>query len=149
MIPHAKTPEHRHAQVLFLVLTVVFGVASVVYAALPTMVGDGFRQMDMLLGGSDAGYPETQCRIWTALAAANVATLSLLSFRLLQDLEKNRALHEPLFFMKTTSAVLFLAWWLAMPGARSLLVSFATDLATGVAIWILPRRALRSLAAQR
>ena len=135
----------RNAQLLFAALTVGFGVASILYAAFPTQIGDGFAQMDRLLGGTGAPYPEPQNRIWTSLAAANVATLSLLSFQLLRDLRKYRALHLPLLFMKTTSALLFLAWFAAFPQATSLLIAFAGDFATGLTIWWLPKRAFAEL----
>lgn len=136
---------YRNAQLLFAVLAVGFAVASFLYAALPTMIVGQFAQMDVLLGGASAGYPEPQCRIWTSLAAANVATLSVMSFFLLRDLRRNRAMHLPLLFMKTTSALLFLAWFIAFPQARSLVVAFAGDLVTGLAIWWLPRQAFADL----
>ena len=136
---------YRNAQLLFAALTVTFGVASVLYAALPTQLVAQFAQMDVVLGGGGFSYPEPQCRIWTSLAAANVATLSVLSFGLLKDLKRNRPMHLPLLFMKTTSAQLFLAWFFAFPQARSLLGSFVLDALTGLAIWWLPRRALAEL----
>jgi hypothetical protein len=134
----------RYARWLFGALTVGFGVASVVYATVPGMVVQQFALWDRLLGGG-AEYPETQNRIWISLAAANVATLSLMSWLLWQDMWKNRAIHLPLLFMKTTSATLFVLWWLATPGARSLLVAAVGDFATGAAIWYFPTRAFRSL----
>jgi hypothetical protein len=135
----------RNAQLLYAALAVGFGVASVLYAAFPSQIGARFAEMDLLLGGSGAPYPEPQNRIWTSLAAANVATLALLSFQLLRDMRKNRALHLPLLFMKTTSALLFLAWFAAFPTAPSLLVAFAGDFATGLVIWWLPQRAFAEL----
>jgi hypothetical protein len=137
--------SHRNAQLLFAALTLTFGVASIVYAAFPTWVTSQFALMDALLGGDPAGYPEPQNRVWTSLAAANVATLCLMSYHLLRDLPRHRAMHLPLLFMKTASALLFLAWFTASPGARSLLVAFVSDFFTGVAIWWLPRRALAEL----
>jgi hypothetical protein len=137
--------SYRNAQLLFAALTVTFGVASVVYAAFPGFVTGQFALMDALLGGDTAGYPEPQNRVWTSLAAANVATLCLMSWHLLRDLRRHRSMHLPLLFMKTVSALQFLAWFAAFPGARSLLVAFASDILTGVAIWWLPRRALAEL----
>lgn len=139
---HQPSKSHRNAQLLFAALTVTFGVASVVYAAFPTWVSGQFAMMDRLLGGDVGGYPEPQNRVWTSLAAANVATLCLMSWHLLRDFRRHRAMHLPLLFMKTTSALLFLAWFAAFPGARSLLVAFVSDFFTGVAIWWLPRQAM-------
>ncbi len=139
------TTGFRNAQLLFSALTVIFGVASVVYAVFPTRIAAGFAQLDLVFGGSGLAYPEPQCRIWISLAAANVATLSLLSFGLLKDLKRNRAMHLPLLFMKTASALLFLGWFFAFPDARSLLIAFVGDFFTGVAIWWLPRRAFAEL----
>ncbi len=142
------TRGFRNAQVLFALLGIGFGVAAVVYACCPGFVVDGFAQMDALLGGHGS-YPEEQCRIWTSLAAANVATLSLMSVQLLRDLARKRALHLPLLFMKTTSALLFLSWFLVLPHARSLLFAFVGDLATGLLIWWVPRRAFAELDEKR
>lgn len=133
----------RYARLLFAGLTVGFGVAALTYAALPGLVVSQFAQWDRWLGGG-AEYPETQNRIWIALAAANVATLSLMSWLLWSDMRRNQAVHLPLLFMKCTSAALFVAWWLATPGARSLLVAATSDFATGAAIWYFPTRAFRT-----
>ena len=138
----------RYARWLFAALTVGFGIASVVYAVVPGLVVQQFALWDRILGGG-AEYPETQNRIWISLAAANVATLSLMSWLLWRDLSKNRAIHLPLLFMKTTSAALFVLWWLATPGSRSLLVAAVGDFATGAAIWYFPTRAFRALGAPK
>jgi hypothetical protein len=136
---------YRNSQLLFGVLTLGFGIASIVYAAFPTYTVGQFAQMDAMFGGGGFAYPEPQCRIWTALAAANVATLSLMSWGLLSNLRKNRALHLPLLFMKTVSALLFLGWFFVFPQARSLAISFVVDLFTGLLIWWLPRKAFAEL----
>ncbi len=133
----------RNARLLFGGLTIGFGVAAAIYAAVPGIVVQQFALWDRLLGGG-ADYPETQNRVWIALAAANVATLSLMSWLLWRDMDANRAVHLPLLFMKTTSAALFVLWWLATPGSRSLLVAAVSDFATGAAIWYFPTQAWRS-----
>lgn len=138
------TKGFRNAQLLFGALTVGFAISGTLYAAFPIAIGNQFAQMDAMLGGAGT-YPETQNRIWTSLAAANVFTLCLMSFHLLKDLGRYRAMHLPLLFMKTTSALLFLAWFAAFPQARSLLVAFTSDFFTGVAIWWIPRRAFAEL----
>jgi len=134
----------RNARILFAGLTIGFGVASITYAALPTYTVAQFKLWDSLLGGG-ADYPETQNRIWIALAAANVATLSLMSWLLWRDPVKNRPVHLPLLFMKTVSATLFVLWWVATPGCRSLWVAAIGDFFTGAAIWYFPMRAYQSL----
>jgi hypothetical protein len=136
---------YRDTQLLFGALTLGFGIASILYAAFPSQMVAQFAQLDGMLGGGGFSYPEPQCRIWTSLAAANVATLSLMSYGLLKDLRRNRPMHLPLLFMKTTSALLFLGWFVAFPQARSLAVSFVADLFTGLMIWWLPRRAFAEL----
>ena len=70
---------YRNAQLLFGVLTLVFGVTSILYSLLPTRMVGEFVQMDLMFGGGGFSYPEPQSRIWTSFAAANVATLSLMS----------------------------------------------------------------------
>jgi hypothetical protein len=138
---------YRLNRLFLAALMIGFGFASVAYGVFPGKVTAQFADWDRLLGGNAGGYPEPQCRIWTSLAAANVATLSLMSFLLWRDLRKNFSVYWPLLFMKATSALQFAAWYLAMPGARSLLVAAAADLATAVAVWYIPRRALAELRA--
>jgi hypothetical protein len=132
--------SHR---LFFAAFTVVFAVASIIYALFPDYVTSQFAQMDVRLGGSVVPYSELQCRVWTALAAANVATLSLMCALLTRDLRKFSALRWPLLFMKGSSALLFTLWWLAMPPARSLLVAAAGDWATALGIWYFAERGLR------
>ena len=134
----------RNARVLFGILTIGFAVAAVTYGIVPSLVASQFALWDRLLGGG-AEYPETQNRIWISLAAANVATLSVMSYMLWTDMEKNRAVHIPLLFMKTTSAALFVLWFAMTPGARSLLVAATSDFFTGWAIWYFPGKAYASL----
>jgi hypothetical protein len=135
----------RNARLLFAVLTIGFAVAAVLYAIAPGFMVAQFHDWDRLLGGSGVEYPEMQNRVWVSLAVANVATLSLMSWLLWTDLLKNRAVHLPLFFMKTTSAALFTLYWFARTDARSLLVAAAGDFVTGALVWYLPMRAFRSL----
>lgn len=142
-----STTAFRNSQLFFAFFTIGFTVAALAYAALPGVVAAQFAHWDQLLGGSAAGYPEPQCRIWIALAAANVATLALMCYLLLRDVQRHAALQLPLLFMKSASATLFVCWFLAMPGARSLLVAALGDFATAWGIWYFPRRALAELAA--
>ena len=135
--------EVQLARLLFAALAIGFGFASISYAAFPSAIVAQFAQWDRALGGG-ASYPETQNRIWISLAAANVATLSLMSALRWKDMRKYQQLHIPLLFMKCTSAALFVAWWVAMPAARSLLVAAVGDFATALAIWYFPTRAFRT-----
>ena len=130
-------------KVFFGAFTVVFAFASLVYAFFPDYVTAQFAQMDVQLGGGGVAYSELQCRVWTVLAAANVATLSLMCAFLTRDLHKFSSLRWPLLFMKGMSALGFTLWWLAMPPARSLLVAAAGDWATALGIWYFAERGLR------
>jgi hypothetical protein len=136
---------HRNHQLLFGVLTIAFGCTAIFYAAAPEAAASNFARWDTMFGGVATGYPEPQCRIWTSLAAANVATLAWMSFLLVRDLRANRAIVGPLLVMKCASAGLFLSWWLAVPSARSLLVSAVADFVTAGLIWMVVRRALAAL----
>ncbi|HEX4457617.1 MAG TPA: hypothetical protein VIA18_06585 [Polyangia bacterium] len=140
------TTAFRNCQLFFAVFTIGFTDAAIAYAALPGVVAAQFAHWDNLLGGA-GGYPEPQCRIWIALAAANVATLAMMCYLLLRDLQRYAALQLPLLFMKSASAMLFVCWFLAVPDARSLLVAALGDFATAWGIWYFPRRALAELAA--
>ena len=142
-----STTAFRNCQLFFAFFTIGFTIAAVAYAALPGVVAAQFAHWDFLLGGGAGGYPEPQCRIWIALAAGNVATLALMCYLLLRDLQRHAALQLPLLFMKSASATLFVCWFLAMPNARSLLVAALGDFATAWGIWYFPRRALAELAA--
>jgi len=135
--------EVKQARFLFAALAIGFGVAALGYAVQPDAVVAQFAQWDRWLGGAGV-YPATQNRVWVSLAAANVATLSLMSWLLWRDLRRNQAVHLPLLFMKCVSAALFVGWWLATPGSRSLLIAAAGDFATGFAIWYFPTRAFRT-----
>ncbi len=103
-------------QIFFGIFTLIFGGASLIYASIPATIAAQFAEMDLRLGGSGGGYPRAQCRIWISLAAANVATLSLMCFMLVRDIKRYSAVRYPLLFMKATSALLFVAGWLALPG---------------------------------
>jgi hypothetical protein len=127
------------SKVFFGVFTLVFAGASLVYALLPDYVSAQFMQLDARLGGGGVNYGGVQCRVWTALAAANVATLSLMCAMLARDLRQNAAVRWPLLCMKGLSALLFTLWWVAMPGARSLLLAAAGDFATAAGIWYFAR----------
>jgi hypothetical protein len=129
-------------KLFFGAFTLIFGGAALLYAVLPETIGGQFAQMDLRLGGGGVDYAGLQCRVWIALAAANVATLSLMCALLTRDLRQNAAVRWPLLFMKGLSALLFVAWWAAMPGARSLLVAAAGDFATAGGIWYFARRGL-------
>jgi hypothetical protein len=142
------TKAYRNSQLFFAAFTIGFGVAAILYGALPGYIAAQFAHWDALLGGSGAGYPEPQCRIWIALAAGNVATLSLMSYLLMRDVQRYAVLKIPLLFMKSTSAALFVLWWVAMPGARSLLVAALGDFATAWGIWYFPRQALAEISAR-
>lgn len=136
----------RNARILFGILTLGFGGAALAYGLLPGFIASQFAMWDRVLGGDVREYPELQNRIWIALAAANVATLSLMSWLLWTDMVKNRAVHLPLLFMKTVSASLFILWFVLTPQCRSLLVAAVSDFGTGWAIWYFPRKAYASLA---
>ena len=129
-------------QIFFGIFMLVFAVASILYAAAPTLITAQFAEMDRQLGGGGVDYTGQQCRVWIALSAANVATLSLMCALLYRDLRQNAAVRWPLLFMKGLSALLFTAWWAAMPGARSLLVAAAGDFATAYGIWYFAKRGL-------
>jgi hypothetical protein len=139
------TRAYRNASLFFGALTVGFGVAGPIYAFAPGVATAAFAEWDRALGGGVGGYPEVQNRVWISLAAANVLTLSLMSFLLAKNLRANQVVRWPLLFMKSASALLFVVWWVATPGARSLLVAAAGDLATGAAIAYFPWAALREL----
>ena len=139
------TKSLRNHRLFFGAFAIAFAVAATLYAFIPATITAQFAQMDVRLGGAAGGYPEPQNRVWTSLAAANVATLSLMCFLLVKDLRRYGAVRLPLLFMKTASALLFTIWWLAMPGARSLLVAALGDYATAVGIWYFSRRALAEL----
>jgi hypothetical protein len=125
--------------------TLVFGFASLIYAVLPEVITGQFAQMDRQLGGGGVDYAGPQCRVWISLAAANVATLSLMCAMLVKDLRQFAAVRWPLLFMKGMSALLFTVWWVAMPGARSLLVAAAGDFATAFGIWYFAQRGLKTV----
>jgi hypothetical protein len=131
------------SKLFFGAFTLIFAGASLVYALFPDLVTAQFAQMDLRLGGGGVGYSGPQCRVWTALAAANVATLSLMCALLARDLRKYATVRWPLLFMKGMSALLFTLWWLALPAARSLLVAAAGDFATAWGIWYFANRGLR------
>lgn len=135
----------RNAQLLHLGLAVAFVGSGFGYCFLPESCAEFFGWMDRMLGGATAPTPEPQNRIWTSLAGANVATLSLMSFAMLADLRKNRAMHLPLLFMKSWSAALFLYWFLFHTDRPSLLVAFVSDAATAVVIHLVAGAALREL----
>ena len=132
----------RAHQLFFGAFTAIFGVASLVYAVAPEAITGQFAQMDRMLGGGGVDYTGVQCRVWIALAAANVATLSLMCGLLTRDLRAHASIRWPLLFMKGLSALLFTLWWVAMPGARSLLVAAGGDFATAWGIWHFARRGL-------
>jgi hypothetical protein len=134
----------RNARILFGILTLGFGIAAITYGLLPGTVVSQFQLWDRLLGGTTE-YPELQNRIWISLAAANVATLSLMSYLLFTDMVKHQSVHLPLLFMKCTSAALFVYWFALTPAARSLLVAATSDFATGWAVWYFPKQAYASL----
>jgi hypothetical protein len=134
----------RGAKLFFGGFTLAFGVASIVYAFAPDLVTAQFAQMDVQLGGGGADYTGPQCRVWTSLAAANVATLCLMCALLTRDLVAHATLRWPLLFMKGLSALLFTVWWVAMPGARSLLVAAAGDFATAFGIWYFATQGLKA-----
>jgi hypothetical protein len=134
--------SHR---LFFGAFTVVFAVVALIYAFYPDYVTSQFAQMDVQLGGGGVDYSGLQCRLWTALAAANVATLSLMCAFLTRDLGKFSVVRWPLLFMKAQSALLFTLWWLEIPPARSLLVAAAGDWATAAGIWYFAERGLRQL----
>ncbi len=136
---------YRNFKVFFTILTLGFGVASVIYAFLPGFMTGQFVFMDGLFGGTPGTYPETQNRIWTSLAAANVATLSLMSYLVLKDLKANRIVVLPLLFMKSVSATLFVVWWLPSLQSHSLGLAALGDFATGFGIWYFPRAALAEM----
>jgi len=133
-------------RIFFGAFTLVFAVASIVYAVAPDLITAQFTRMDVTLGGGGVDYTGTQCRVWTSLAAANVVTLSLMCGMLVKNFERYAAVRWPLLFMKGMSALLFTAWWLAMPGARSLLVAAAGDFATAWGIWYFANRGLVDVA---
>jgi hypothetical protein len=126
-------------RIFFGAFTLVFAVASIVYAVAPDAITAQFAHMDVVLGGGGVRYDGPQCRVWTSLAAANVATLSLMCGMLFRDLRQFAAVRWPLLLMKGLSALLFTAWWAAMPGARSLGVAAAGDFATAAGIWYFSR----------
>jgi hypothetical protein len=144
-MPLSTDRDLRNHQLFFGAFTAIFGGASLLYAFFPATIAAQFAQMDAQLGGSGAGYPEPQCRIWIALAAANVATLSLMCFMLVKDLRRFAAVRWPLLFMKCVSALLFVTGWLALPGSRSLLAAALGDFATGWGIWHFSQRAIAKL----
>ena len=127
------------SKIFFGAFTLVFAVASLIYAVAPDVITTQFAQMDITLGGGGVSYSGPQCRVWTSLAAANVATLSLMCAMLYRDLRRFAAVRWPLLLMKGLSALLFTVWWIAWPGARSLGVAAAGDYATAVGIWYFSR----------
>jgi hypothetical protein len=100
------------------------------------------------MGSANEGYPEPQNRIWVALSAGNVITLSLMSYMLMRDLRKNIAVLPPLLLMKSASAALFVYWWFHFPESRSLLFAALGDFATAWGVWYFPKKAIAELSAK-
>lgn len=140
-----RSSRHRNAQILYASLAGAFLCSGFSYCFMPQQCGAFFGWMDRLLGGAEAPIGEPQQRIWTSLAGANVATLSLMSWGLWRDFAKNRAMHRPLLFMKSVSAMLFLYWFAFDTERPSLLVAFVSDAVTAVIIHIIGSAAIREL----
>lgn len=142
------TKAYRNSQIFFAIFTVGFAIAALNYGLMPAQSAEFFVLLDKLMGSPNTSYPEPQNRIWIALSAGNVITLSLMSYLLMRDLKKNIAVHLPLLTMKSGSALLFVYWWFHFPESRSLLFAAAGDFATAWGVWYFPRKALQELNAQ-